>query len=126
MTTLTNKTKLTGHQECVTRLSTLTNGDLASASNDRTVRIWNTRTYTFLKSINTNADPISINNLPNGNLMTGHSTGIINLWNVSNNSLIKSLNSQRSSRINFLLALPQGEIAAADSSGNLIIWNKNI
>ena len=80
---------LEGHTGCIHALAVLASGHLASASNDCTVRLWDTTTrtcYAVLASEVTHGCQTTIYAmaaLPDGRLACGENTGIIRVWDTT-------------------------------------------
>ena len=63
------------HENSVYALASLTNHLFISAAKDRTIRIWDVRTYSLVRKIDTNFCPYAVGALPNGNIIaSGAST----------------------------------------------------
>jgi WD40 repeat protein len=130
-----NKT-LTGHTSFVTHLTILSNNSLASASLDKTIRIWDIEKQLTIKIL------IGHNNyvnylivLPNGLLASASGDSTIKIWNIStiknetnNNILYSSIKLTGHNRLtgnkvfHSLVLLNDGSLASGDWN-EIIIWN---
>lgn len=128
-----NKT-LTGHTSFVTHLTILSNNSLASASLDKTMRIWDIEKQLTIKIL------IGHNNyvnylvvLPNGLLASASEDSTIKIWNIStiknetNNNIlypsIKLTGHGTSNKVfSSLVLLNDGSLASGDEN-EIIIWN---
>lgn len=71
---------LTGHGGAITDLKFINNGNLASSSTDKTVRVWDMSTYTLLfTNSDHNRSVLCVNVLPNGNIVSGSEDKRINV-----------------------------------------------
>ncbi len=103
---------LTGHTGYVARLATLPNGNLASGSYDKTVRIWNTNTGSLVYTLTGHLDAIyTLVTLPNGNLASGSQDKTIKIWNPNTGSLVNTLTGHTSS-VYTLATLTNGNLAS--------------
>ncbi len=80
---------MTGHLLCVYTLATLANGNLASGSYDKTVKLWNPNSGSLVYTLTGHTNTVfTLATLPNGNLASGSDDNTINIWNL--NSLVYS------------------------------------
>ncbi len=92
------RNNLLGHTGSVNDLKFLNNGDLASCSNDHSIRVWDITTNQ-IKSINSfshNRSCLSLYLLNNNNLLSSSEDKSIKLWNTNlfyNVSIIKGYSS---------------------------------
>lgn len=83
---------LTGHKSSIYQIIELQNGDLASCSEDKTIKIWDGSTYkckATLKGHSVNV--ISILQLKDGRLISGSNERKIKLWNLQSYQEITTL-----------------------------------
>ena len=99
----------------------LNNGDLASGSDDKTVKIWNPNDGTILRTIHGHSDSVtSLVVLTNDQLVTGSpSQPTIKIWNPNDGSLLQTFDDQR--WYHSLAALPAGVLGRKPSAG-VQIW----
>ena len=95
---------------------------MASASEDYSIRIWNTTTGETIQILTGHNDIVySLAVLPNGLLVSGSSDTSIRIWNTKNEKQIKILNNH-SKCIRSLLTLSDGSLASG-SFKEIKIWN---
>jgi phospholipase A-2-activating protein len=76
------KTIQTGHAGYILSLAVLRNGYLASASQDRNIKIWNTDTSSLIRTLTGHTSYVyALTVLPNGNLASGCGDFTIKIWN---------------------------------------------
>ena len=76
------KRTLNGHTNRVYALTTLPNGDLASASSDQTLKIWNPNDGNLKLTLNGHNSLVkALTTLPNGDLVSGADDKTIKIWN---------------------------------------------
>ncbi len=74
---------MTGQINVVNTLVTLPNGNLASGSNDMTVKIWNTNNGSLLYSFAGHTNYVyRLAILPNGNLASGSYDKTVKIWTI--------------------------------------------
>lgn len=81
-----------GHTARVNQIKQLYNGDIASASSDFTVRIWNVANQTTKFILTHTTVVYSLELLPNGTLLSGSGDGI-RIWNPNTGQLLGTLSS---------------------------------
>jgi WD40 repeat protein len=107
----------------INSLAVLTNGYLASANNDGTIKIWNTTSETLVNTINEgSADVWCLAVLPSGDLASGNVDGLIRIWNADTGVLASTLGGHTTEVIS-LAALNNGYLASGDATGEIKIWN---
>ncbi|CAF1013692.1 unnamed protein product [Brachionus calyciflorus] len=114
---------LTGHTSGVSSLTVLNNGNLASGSVDRTIKIWNTNDFSLVRTLTGHTDIVrTLSVLKNGNLASGSSDRTIKIWNTNDGSLIRTI----TGFINAVYAisvLNNGNLASGSDDGSIKIWN---
>ena len=119
------KNKLTGHTYPIQSLILLTNGDLASRSDDRTISIWNTNGGYEKKKLSGHTGTIySFVALPNGDLASGGSDRIVIIWNTEDGFIKKKLQGHSSAVSCLVLLENSGDLVSGGWDGLIIIWNK--
>jgi WD40 repeat protein len=118
---------LTGHTNMVLGLVALPNGNLASGSNDFTIKIWNPNTGSLLYTLYGHRGSMCIILLSNGNLAsattsTGTGDTVIRIWNPNTGSLLYTLNGH-SDAITVLKELPNGNLLSGSWDATIKIWN---
>jgi WD40 repeat protein len=104
---------LTGHTVGLTSLATLPNGNLASGSYDKTIKIWNPNTGSLVYMW----QDIHIN----GNLASDSWDNTVKIWNTNTGSLVFTLTGHKY-YINALAALPNGNLASGSYDNTVKIW----
>jgi len=105
--------RIEGHTEAVTALAMLPNGRLASASNDRTIRVWELRSGTETVRMGGHKKAISaLTVLPPGVLVSGSDDETLRLWNPTTGEEIARLEGHKG-RTFALAGLPDGRLAWA-------------
>ena len=82
-------TSLIGHTMKVRALELLTNGDLASASDDSKVKVWDIASYTFKYDLIGHSSSVNaLKLLSNGLLASGSSDCTLKVWNTTANATV--------------------------------------
>jgi WD40 repeat protein/uncharacterized caspase-like protein len=118
--------RLEGHTGSVFKVFYSPGGQkIATASNDETVKIWNTEGK-LLKSLDNQKSVYAIAFSPDGQtLAAGNTDGEIKLWNVADGILIQTLKGHQKV-INSLSYSPDSKTLASASGDNLVkIWDIN-
>jgi WD40 repeat protein len=96
-------------------------GQLASGSRDKSVRLWNVCTGAETRRLlGYGQEVLSLGQLPNGMLAAGTSDGWVQLWDVATGDLTCSLNA--GGPVHSLCGLPDGRLAAGSEDRTIIIW----
>jgi len=105
-------------------LSVLQTGNLASGSDDETVRIWNPNNGSLLFTLTGHDGFVStLVTLPNGNIASaGRYDNTVRIWNPNTGSLLYTLTGHAGS-VSSLVTLPNGNLASAGRHDNTVrIW----
>jgi len=118
---------LTGHWNIVFELVVLPSGHLASAAGDWSIKIWDTKTGTALRTIQyemTKKFKLHLASLPSGVLVTGSEDfkENIELWDVETGKGVGKL-SGHENIITALAAFPDGRVASASFDHVMKIWD---
>ncbi|MEH2303969.1 protein kinase domain-containing protein [Nostoc sp.] len=118
---------LTRHSDCVNSVAFSPDGQiLASASSDRTIKLWNVTTGKLLQSLLGHSNSVnSVAFSPDGQtLASASSDGTIKLWNVTTGKLLQSLLGHSNS-VNSVAFSPDGQTLASGGSydGTIKLWN---
>ncbi|MCI4626957.1 MAG: AAA family ATPase, partial [Candidatus Magnetoovum sp. WYHC-5] len=98
---------------------------LASASSDDTVKIWNVRDGSLLRTLSDHREEVNfVAFSPDGTyIASASSDGTIKIWNVKDGSLLRTLSDHRK-EVNSVAFSPDGTyIASASSDDTVKIWN---
>jgi WD40 repeat protein len=114
---------LTGHSDYVRCMIVLNNGDLASGSDDKTIIIWDSVTYSIKRVLNNHTNAVySLALLPNDDLASGSLDWTIKIWDPQSGILKMTLNGH-SHRVISLAVLSDGSLASSSYDGTIKIWN---
>lgn len=97
----------------------------ASASEDKTVKLWNARPATLISTLTGHTGRIwSVSFHPNGKILaSGSEDGTVKLWDVTHSTLIKTIKAH-DSWVRTVSFSPDGQILASCSSdGTIKLWN---
>jgi WD40 repeat protein len=114
---------LFGHADCVDCLKVLNNGDLVSASWDKTIKIWDLHTGEVKKTLLGHND--SINDLlilDNDELASASDDCTIRIWNTHTGGLKSELIGHTGYVLSLTL-LNNGDLASCSGDGTIKIWN---
>jgi len=112
---------LTSHTDTILSIATLPNGNLASGSWDKTVKIWNPNTGSLVYTLTGHTNGVfTLAIFPNGNLASGSYDFTIKIWNPNTGALVYTLNTL--GYIHFLVTLANGNLASS-SYKRVYIWN---
>ncbi|MEH2129769.1 MAG: ribosome assembly protein 4 [Nostoc sp.] len=117
---------LEGHSDMVRRVAYSPNGQqLASASSDNTIKIWDVSSGKLLKSLSGHSSPVNlVAYSPNGRqLASASSDKTIKIWDVSSGQLLKTLTGH-SDTVNSVAYSPNGQqLASASYDKTIKIWD---
>ena len=97
----------------------------ASASDDKTVKLWNARPATLISTLTGHTGRVwGVSFHPNGKILaSGSEDGTVNLWDVTHSTLIKTIKAHHSS-VRTVSFSPDGQILASGSTAGFInLWN---
>ena len=112
---------LEGHTNTVTSLSFAPNGEiLASGSNDKSVRFWDTETGKLIRVLDDHNDEVkSIAFFPNGRILASVTwNGFIRIWNVQTGELIQMFEHKVPYRTPYGLSTKNGILWSVATSSN--------
>jgi WD40 repeat protein len=114
---------LTGHIDAVKSLMMLKDGNIASGSSDRTVKIWNVKEGSVNRTLTGHIGAVSsLVLLRNGNIASASHDKTVKIWNLTDGSLIRTLTGHFDG-INSIVLLQDGNIASASHDKTVKIWN---
>lgn len=116
---------LTGHTSGVSAVALLKNGDLASSSYDKTIRLWNLKTGELKKVMKGHTSCVSsLVVMHNGELVSGSWDTSIKIWNLDNGKFdVKQSFHAHNSKVITLMALPNGDLASGSWDRKIKIWD---
>jgi len=115
---------LNGHSSLITKVLSLSNGYLASASTDKTIKIWDPINFVIIKTLLKHTDyVIALAELPNGDLVSGSKDKTIKIWNMSDGSV--KFDSEHTKSVVDIAVLKNGDIVAG-FFGSLKIWDSTL
>ena len=118
---------LEAHTKKINALALLSNGDLASGSEDKTIKIWFSSTNSVKFSLDAGDSVNCLKELKNGELASGLNDSSIKIWDINTNlasRLVKNLIGHKD-RVNDLELLPNGDLASCSDDGSIKIWDTN-
>ena len=115
---------LTGHTKAVSVLAFSPDGDqLASGSDDSTIRLWDTTTYQHIRTFKANDLVGAIAFSPDGrSLANGFGDGI-QLWNLQTGQPICSIDHNRSTIADLVFSPDGKSLASAGIDDNIQLWD---
>jgi len=117
---------LIGHRGWVNNLTKCNDNIFASASNDKTIRIWNYKERKIINTINTDSDVLSLIKLKDGKLCSSENDCLIKIWDWENGECIYNLIGHKN-RVRSICQLEDGTFLSGDDDSKIIIWkNKEI
>lgn len=111
-----------GHSGAVHCFTIFSNTDFASASADKTIRIWSSSGDHKRTLYGHTGSIWSLAALSNGDLASGSCDGTIKVWN--RNGHLKKTLSDHSDCVKTLLVLNDGFLASGSSDHSIKIWNR--
>ena len=115
---------IAAHSNAIYGIQILNNYTFASASNDKTIKIWNATNGDNILSMRNSYEVFSLTVLTNGSLASGDGAGIfeVKIWNSQNGLKINALAGHTAS-INSLELVNANTLASGGADGTIILWN---
>ena len=117
---------LSGHSKRVSSIAMTPDGQLiASASEDKTIKLWNLRTGKLLRTLTGHSEGIrSVAMTPDGKLLaSGGDDKTIKLWNLDTGNLLRTLTGH-SDIVQAVTISPDGKLIASGSNDKTVkLWN---
>jgi WD40 repeat protein len=108
---------LTGHTDDVNALELLDNGDLASGSNDDTIRVWNGATFEYKFNLTGHTKNVNtLKLLPDGNLASGSDDKFVIVWNLTTRQMTRSVSMSKDINALELLCISRANPAPIGNS----------
>ena len=118
------KRSLIGHGQYVYGLA-LPNGDLATGSADRSIKIWNPNNGSLKSTLFDHSNVVfGLTVLPNDQIASESFDKTIKIWDIKTYSLIQTLVGHTGVVYN-VLVLPNGDLASSSGDSTIHIWNLN-
>jgi eukaryotic-like serine/threonine-protein kinase len=115
---------LTGHEDAITEISVSPDGStIASASVDRTIKLWNTATKELIRTLRGHSDSVTDLAFSNeGQLLASASNdGCVKVWDTDTGAEIRSMNGAAPG--GGVAFSPSGNLMAAGFMGEVRIWD---
>ena len=112
------------HKSFITSLVLLKNGDLASGSEDSTIKIWNITTGQVKQTFRGGSGVYCLAVLNNDLLASGSADNTIRIWNIQNGSLNKTLLGHTGA-VNSILVRNNDYLVSGSTDRTLKIWDKD-
>lgn len=116
------KATLEGHSDSITCLLLLSSEELASGSNDFTVRLWSIQDYQCLRILNGHTDRIQgLLELKSGELISHSSDNTLRIWNVKDGKCEGVL--EHGTSVYCALGFSNGELVSGEYVNTVKVWN---
>ena len=115
---------LNGHTSNVESVCVLPDGNLASGSQDKSIKIWDIRSSgECIRTLNDHSGVWSVCALPDGNLASCSLDESIKIWDIRSwGESIQTLNGH-TSYVRSVCVLPDGNLASGSLDGSIKIWD---
>ena len=114
---------LEGHIDSVWSVCALLDGNLASGSVDKSIKIWDLPSGQCIQTLKGHTRSVcSVCALPDGNLASGSSDNSIKIWDLPSGQCIQTLNGH-TRPVWSVCALPGGSLASGSVDKSIKIWD---
>jgi WD40 repeat protein len=114
-----------GHNDYVYSLAFIGNDELASCSNDKTIKIWSLNDGTLKKTLEGHTSQVyALILLPNGDLASGSRDNTIKIWDLNNGSLKRTLEGHSSFIFTFT-STRNGDLVSGSFDNTIKMWYSN-
>ena len=109
------------HPSCIYRLKLLPNRQMASASQDKTIKIWSTSDWSLIRTYTQHSNWTGgLEYIREDTLASGSGDGTIQIWSISNGETLSTI--KVDSGVWALQILPTGMLASGDHKGKIKFW----
>ena len=116
---------LCGHTDVVTCVLKLTDGRLASASWDTTIKLWDIGSSECLGTLRGHTRNVTcLQELATGELVSGSTDGHLRVWDI-NNGVCRKVIAAHIKSVRCIQKLTNGNLATSSSDGTIKIWDLN-
>ncbi|KAL9480687.1 hypothetical protein ACSS6W_005473 [Trichoderma asperelloides] len=115
---------LEGHRGPVDSLIYLDNNQIASASRERKIKIWDTGTGTCIRTIESIPRLCALTSLTNGRIVSGSEDGVIKIWDLTTGECVLTVADQGTTLLS-MTSLTGERVATGSKSGIIKIWDLN-
>lgn len=117
------KQSLVGHRDVINCVIVLENDLVASGSNDKTVKVWNSKNGSLIQSLESHASSVyTLAMLQNGNLVSGSADRTIKIWQKNSWELVKTLTGHTLSVLG-LTVLKNGGLVSYSDDKTIKLWD---
>ena len=115
-------TTLKGHTNNITFLEKIDENRFASGSDDKTIRIWDSKNFLCLKTLAGHLNAVSSLKTLTSNIIASGSNGDIKIWNIESGDCIQKLNGH-SDWISGFVYLPNGNLVSCSDRSTIKVWD---
>jgi WD40 repeat protein len=124
--TMTNNVILEGHIVKINSIILLSSGYIASASTDKTIKIWDINKYICIKTLADHTKSVTcLALLSEGEFASGSADCTIKIWDCKNNYQCVRTISAHASYVSSLLFLRNWKLVSGSHDKTIKIWNDN-